>query len=317
MEQDLFVRKRTEAWEQLDALTTTIGRGRIRTLSPEALMNFSSLYRKTCADLAYARTHGFDRELLQFLNGCVGRAYAELYRDEPFTLRQVMRFYGHDFPGLVRAEWCVIFCAFLFFLAGAFLSFFLVYSHPECASYFVEERYLQSLERSAEKPAGMQVLSMQEMSVMSHQIMTNNISVGIKACATGIFLGLGTMYILVKNGALIGALAALCALQGNSLEFWSLILPHGVIELFAIFVCGGAGFLLARWLVDPGDYDRKTALRAYGLKAAQLMIGVLFLFVLAALVEGFFTPLPLPPWFKLLFSLYMAVLLALYFLKRD
>jgi len=317
MEQDLFVRRKTEAWQRLDALTSTIRTRGIRALPPRELMSFSGLYRRTCADLAYARTHGFDRALLQFLNGCVGRAHAELYRDEPFTIQQVLRFYGQEFPDLVRMEWGVVVLSFLFFLAGAVFSFSLVYVHPEYASYFMDEHYIQNIERSGERPAGAHALSVQEMSALSHRIMTNNISVGIKACASGIFLGLGTVYILVQNGTLIGALAALCALHGRSMEFWSLILPHGVLELVAIFICGGAGFLLARWLLDPGMYERKEALRVYGFKAARLMIGVLFLFVLAAVVEGFFTPLPITPWFKLLFSLYMAVLLALYFGRRE
>jgi uncharacterized membrane protein SpoIIM required for sporulation len=313
MDQEVFVRKKSPAWEKLHTLTMKMRKGGPGALSPEALMSFSSLYRRVCADLAYARTHGYDMKLLEFLNGSVGRAYAELYRDEPFTIQQIIDFYAYGFPYLVRKEWSVILLAFIFFITAASSTFLLVYGHPEYAGYFLDEHYIQSMERNAGESQGIPPLTVQEMSAMSHQIMTNNITVGIKAFATGIFFGLGTIFILLQNGALLGALSALCAIHGKNLEFWSLILPHGVIELTAIFICGGAGFLLARWLVDPGITDRRRALKIYGLTAARLMMGVLYLFVMAALVEGFFTPLPINPWYKISFSFFIGILLILYF----
>jgi hypothetical protein len=86
-------------------------------------------------------------------------------------------------------------------------------------------------------------------------------------------------------GALVG--------QNNlAAPFWAFVFPHGSLELPAIFLAGGAGFLLARALLFPGQYRRSDALKLYGTQAAQLAFGLVPMLVLAGIIEGFFSPQP-------------------------
>lgn len=319
MEQDRFVRLNSPIWEELEKLTTAIRTGGIRRLSADELMRLSGLYRRTSGSLAYAKSHGYDRKLLLYLNDCVAKAYAEIYRGEPFTIYNVKRFLLHDFPREFRTQSGPIGLAAFIFIFSAILFGYLVYTRPECAVCLIPESMIKGIESgiTPEGELSRGAITSYQKSVMSHQIMINNIKVGIRAFALGIFFGLGTVYSLVHNAQLIGALAALSAHQNQSILFWSLILPHGVIELMAIFICAGAGFLLAQALIDPGQYSRLDALKLRGKEAAFLMLGSIVLFAVAALIEGFITPLPIPPWSKLIFSGIVAALLYVYLIFQE
>src|SRR5699024_2311035 len=110
------------------------------------------------------------------------------------------------------------------------------------------------------------------------------------AFAGGITFGLLTVYVLIYNGLLIGALAAVFWNDGKSYVFWAFILPHGVIELIAIFVAGGAGLLMGYILFVPGPYSRVSHLKTEAKRSVLLMLGTVPIFIIAGIIEGFITP---------------------------
>jgi uncharacterized membrane protein SpoIIM required for sporulation len=85
----------------------------------------------------------------------------------------------------------------------------------------------------------------------SSGIMTNNLSVAFSMFALGITGGLGTIWMLAVNGLLLGVIGAATARAGMALQLWSFVAPHGVLELPAIFIAGGAGLEIARGLLFP------------------------------------------------------------------
>jgi len=142
--------------------------------------------------------------------------------------------------------------------------------------------------------------------VMSAYIMTNNIQVAFTAFVFGILGGIGTLLILLYNGAILGALSVYMALAGNAdgfIVFMSLILPHGVLELSAIFLSGACGLMIGKAILVPGVYRRRDALVFQAKKAVVLIPGIIVMLILAGLVEGFFTPLDISPYGKLAFAL--------------
>ncbi len=110
----------------------------------------------------------------------------------------------------------------------------------------------------------------------------------------GATLGLYTIYALWQNGMIIGVLAALFQMDHKAYIFWSLIVPHGVTELTAIFIGGAAGLIFANKLAYPGQASRLDALRLGLMDAVQLMIGVFCMLMIAGTIEGFITPSFLP-----------------------
>ena len=146
----------------------------------------------------------------------------------------------------------------------------------------------------------------------SSAITTNNLSVSFAAFAGGIFAGLGTVYIMLFNGVLIGTVAVACHRAGLSVPLWSFIAPHGALELPAIFIAGGAGLVLARGLLAPGFLARKDSLAQGAAVAVRLVLGVIPLLIVAGLIKGFVSPAGIPTGMKFTLGASTLVLLAGY-----
>lgn len=144
--------------------------------------------------------------------------------------------------------------------------------------------------------------------------MTNNIRVAIFAFAGGITFGILTVYLLVTNGIMLGSLAALYWHHGKTFAFWAYIVPHGMIELTAIFISGGAGLLMGYKLFVPGNYSRIFQLKNQAKRSVQLLLGTIPLFVIAGIIEGFITPAAIPLAVKYSVALITVIGLVLYML---
>jgi uncharacterized membrane protein SpoIIM required for sporulation len=97
-----------------------------------------------------------------------------------------------------------------------------------------------------------------------------------------------------------------------SLPLWSFVAPHGVLELPAIFIAGGAGLRLGQGLLFPGVLPRKDSLARAGTQAIKLVIGTVPLLIIAGIVEAFISPTDLPVVSKFAVAASLAVLLAIY-----
>jgi len=148
-------------------------------------------------------------------------------------------------------------------------------------------------------------------------IMTNNISVGFTTFALGITAGLGTIYMMAFNGLLIGVVGMACRLSGMSLQLWSFVAPHGVLELPAIFIAGASGFRVAQGLLFPGFLPRSASLAQAGSEAVQLLLGTLPMLVVAGVLEGFVSPTGVPVAWKFTIAASLFVLLVCYLFWRP
>ena len=131
------------------------------------------------------------------------------------------------------------------------------------------------------------------------EVLINNIQVSFLAFVIGIAFALPTIFILAFNGANVGVAAGLFYAAGEPAKFWGLILPHGLLEITAILVAGGAGMQLGWSLINPGDRPRAVALVEESKRSASIIIGLILVFVLAGLIEGFVTPSPLDTWARI------------------
>ena len=104
-------------------------------------------------------------------------------------------------------------------------------------------------------------------------IMTNNLTVGFAMFAAGITAGLGTLWMLITNGLLMGVLAVATARAGMAMQLWDFVAAHGALELPAIFIAAGAGLEIARGLLFPGILPRKESLRAGGQPGSEAPAG--------------------------------------------
>lgn len=306
MKKETFVNIHKPDWDSLNSLTVKIEKKGFKSLSSSEIKDFLHLFRLTSHNLSHAKTHYGQCDLTSYLNGLVGRSHNYIYSVKRFSLKEIWNYFSFGFPNLLRKNKVLILISTLVFFFGFLASLLLVLEDSSWAGLFLPESFIQS----ASSELGAQNWN---SALMSSQIMLNNISVSFKAFVFGLTLGIGTFYVLFMNGTLLGALTALVYMNNNPIHYWSLILPHGVIELTAIFISGGAGFIVAKSFILPGDFKRKDSLIKGSLEGISLFGGVVIMLIIAGLIEGFYTPLSISANSKLIFAALTALLLILYF----
>ncbi|HLI96660.1 MAG TPA: stage II sporulation protein M [Candidatus Baltobacteraceae bacterium] len=295
MQQREFVRKRGAAWERLEALLAQTGRGGLRGLPAAELFELGRLYRWTTSDLAYAQGHQFDPQLVHYLNRLTARAHAHVYGSTVESGRErIARFFTHTFPAEFRRSWPYIGLCIALTILWAAVAYAIVAHDPSNAYALLPESIVPAHITKSLHDSNF-AFTPDASAMMSSLIITNNVRVAILTFAAGIVtLGAGTLYLVIFNAVMLGALGALFAHAGFGVDFWATVAPHGFIELTAIQVAGGAGLLMAAGVLLPGRLRRRDALAQNSRRAGVLIAGVAAMLCVAGTIEAFFSPLRFP-----------------------
>ena len=308
-----FITTKRPAWERLEALLQRIRRGRLQALEADELYELGRLYRQTTSDLAVARRDWPSHQVVHYLNGLVGRAHGELYRNEAATWRRLRDFVLLRFPRVWRRTFVFTLVAFLCFVLPALIAFAVAYRDPSQASLLFPAADL-IVEDIKDHREWWREINEQGRGSSATLIMSNNILVAIKAFAGGVLLGLYALYLLLFNGLMLGTIAGLSQFYGFAPRLWSFIAPHAPIELSVIFFAGGAGLQMGYAILHPGLLTRGAALREAAERAVVIMIGCVPLLALAGIIEAFISPSDLPLWTKLFVSAATGIALYAYLL---
>ena len=283
-----FIAQRKPRWDALDRVVAQAQRAGVRRVAPDELDNLLWLYRSTSADLARLRSLDADDAVVERLNRLVARAHALVYRTPPRSL-SIVAFYRDVLPRVFRETWAFTLASVLFMVAFFLMAQALVGSRPELVTDIVGglEEEFSGAHRPGDFSGRFQTAP---GPFIASAVTTNNIDVALRAFALGVTFGLGTVYVLIVNGAMLGGFAGAYDKAGLSHEFWMTVLPHGALELSAIAVAGGAGLLVGWSLWCPGRRTRFRALQEESLRAIQLAAGLVPAFIVAGLYEGFVTP---------------------------
>ena len=291
MTESAFIAKNTPAWKALESVLNT------RAGSLHDIEARTSLYRTVSGHLNYAQTHYPQSTLCSYLGQLVSDAHATIYAHT--QKRSVWRYLSSSLPAAVRKNSPYILTSTALFLLAVLVSFAVTVFRPSYASAFLPAEYAGITPESIQASDGGGEWS---GAIMSNFIMVNNIRVSVLALGLGLTFGIGTAYVLIFNGLMLGGLAGLYFLAGRSLLFWSLILPHGVLELTAICMAGGAGLRIGYSLIRPDPYRRRDALIVSARGALNSMVLVVILLVIAAFIEAFVTPSDISETGKLIFA---------------
>jgi uncharacterized membrane protein SpoIIM required for sporulation len=306
-----FLESRLGKWKRLEDLTTRASRFRLSNLSGKEVREFGQLYRRTAADLAIAREEVRDQRLVNYLNHLVGRAHGAIYRSESSGFGVFITFFRFEFPAVFRKTFFYTLTAFIVFISSA------AFASVACLlDEGFADRIAPQLRQSIADHHNWTESVNKANPLAATSIQANNIMVTFYAFAGGVLVGIGTLLALVQNGLLLGMVMSLCFRY----RFWEIpifVSAHGVIELTAIFIAGGAGLLIGKALLMPGDLRRIDALVENGRLAIKLILGCIPMLLIAGLIEGFISPALIPAAYKFSISAMSAALMALYFLKTD
>ncbi len=313
MTEERFIRRYSGVWEEFEAVLKEAGKGS-SIKDPDFFNKITSLYHRTSSHLSYARTHFPLSRTCEYLNRLVSKGHGIMYSAPKAKLPSIISFYKRQVPETVMKNFRYILAAALIFIAAILYSWIQTQADPTNAWVFLPEEIIQSFE-PGEAAAETGSSDSWDSSLMSGIIMINNIKVALNSFVFGITFGIGTIYVLFVNGTLLGSLSVLAVTKFSALEYWSLILPHGFIELTAIILCSAAGLRIGLSLINPGIYSRKDSFVMAAMDGLKIIGVVVPMLVIAALIEGFITPSKLHPWIKLIFAACTCVMMLYYFLR--
>lgn len=317
-ERHAIVAANAPRWAAFAGRLATAQKGGLRSLGEQGVREFVQEYRELTADLARLRTatRGEDSREVFYLNRLVSGAHNLLYRRRAIAPSAVIRYLFFTVPQEINRSSRVIALAALLLFVPMAVTGVAVVREPDAALAFLPPAMLDRAEdgvRAAREGEGYVDVPELYRPSMASGIIANNIQVAFLAFASGITAGIMTVVVLVSNGLSIGAVVGLYFSKGIGGLIMAFIAPHGVLELTAICIAGGAGLLIGAAFLVPGDRTRRRALVENGRRAASLVAGATFLLLFAGLIEGFISPIPYWPLeLKLTVSAVTGLLLYLY-----
>jgi uncharacterized membrane protein SpoIIM required for sporulation len=278
--------KRKPYWNRLEQLLDQGARKGLSSLGRSELQEVGLLYRQIAADLAALREDRGSVHFARYLNQLLARAHNIIYSANKTSPSAIISFFTVTYPRVFRRHWRYVQIALLIFAVSAAVGAAFTYQDPDFKLSIIGPQMVQTIEKRemwTHSIVGIKPLA-------SSAIMTNNISVGFMTFALGITGGLGTIYMMLFNGLMLGVIGMACHQSGMSLQLWSFVAPHGVLELPAIFLAGGAGLRIATGLLFPGYLPRRESLARAGTDAVQLLLGTIPMLIVAGTIEAFVSP---------------------------
>ena len=286
----------------------------------DSVRHFAKRYRTLCHHAAQAESRQYSPTLISDLQRLSARAHHILYSHQSHYLSRFARWLVIDLPRNVRAEKTVVIWSHILFYLP-FLLFFLL-----CTFNILNARELVGLSalqaehsyaEMAKRTAAGENRPFNDNILMFGWYIFNNISIAFQAAASGLLFAIGTIYILVMNGYMIGAIFGHMTNVSHdiSLNFFGFVATHGAFELTGIVLSGAAGLKLGMAIVNPQGYSRKDALKMQGKSASQLIAAAFLFLFIAAFLEAFWSPITvISPYFKMTVALFCWIAVYAYLL---
>jgi uncharacterized membrane protein SpoIIM required for sporulation len=284
MDIDRFIARNQPVWDRLGELTGRARRG-LRNLDPPELDELVALYQRTSAHLSHARTAYREPGLTMRLTTLVSNAGGVIYRGRARPGAAIRDFFVWRFPAAVYQSGRFVAASAALLLVPAFLVGAWLNSSDDALDVALPEEARDAyLNEDFED-----YYSSDSAANFATEVTVNNIQVAFFAFAGGILLCIPTVFIMVFNGANVGMAGGAFASVGELEKFFGLILPHGLLELTAVIIAGGAGLRLGWSIIAPGDRPRGEAVGAEARRAVLIALGLMVAFVVAGFIEGFIT----------------------------
>jgi len=279
---------RAHEWTEADARLARFARGRSDDAG-EATRLVED-YRLLAHDLARARALMPASRTREYLEGAYARAHATLHHGAWRAGSALQALALEQIPAAVRWLAPYLLWTTLIFVLSGCAGYALVHRYPELIALFASPQMIASVEGGKLWTQGL--LNVVPSSILSVEILTNNIVVSLFAYCLGFLFGLGTLYILGLNGLMLGAIFAFVGQHALAGELFSFIAPHGFVELSVMCLSGAAGAAIGEALIRPGVGGRLESFRAAALRSGVILLACAALLAGAGLIEGFISPDP-------------------------
>lgn len=290
MDVDAFVLAHRDSWDRLEALV-----GKRRSLSGAEVDELVELYQRVSTHLSMLRSASSDSVLIGRLSSLVARARSVVTGAHAPLSRTFTRFWTVSFPVVAYRSWRWWLGTAAAFLAVVVVIALWVAGNPEVQSAVGTPSDIDQLVNHdvasyySEHPAASFAL----------QVWVNNSWVSAQCIALSVVLGLPIPFVLFQNAANLGLIAGLMFQAGKGGLMLGLLLPHGLLELTAVFLAGASGMRLGWSVISPGDRPRGQVLAEQGRAVVSVAVGLMGVLGVSGLIEALVTPSPLPTFVRI------------------
>ena len=298
MKQSQFESRHQPQWQAFAEHLKQLEQGKAKDVA-----DFPHQYRRLCQHLAMAQERGYSSYLVDPLQQLALRGHQQLYRHRSQLAANILGFVLAGFPRLVREQWRFVLIASLLFFGSLVGIALLVYLFPDLIYSIVSPRQVAEMQGMYDPAASRlgraaERASSEDWMMFGYYVM-HNIGIAFQTFAAGLLFGLGSVFFLIFNGLVIGAVSGHLTEIGYGQTFWSFVIGHGAFELTAIALAGAAGLQLGWALIAPGHLTRGESLRLAAHKSVQMLCGVMVFLVIAAFIEAYWSSSTgISPWVK-------------------
>lgn len=288
MKETKFIEQNKDKWAEFETLL------RDNQRDPERL---NDLFIQITDDLSYARTFYPNRSVRIYLNSLAQRVFHNVYRGKRFPASRFRRFWTDDLPRVMWESRMALLLAFSIFVLAFAIGVISSILNPDFARIILGDDYVEMTLTNIQNNDPMAVYKENAPLGMSVGIAANNLFVALRVAIFGVLASIGTVFMLLYNGIMVGAFQYFFIERGLFWESFLTIWIHGTLEISAIIIAGAAGLVAGSGLLFPGTYRRAQAFQLSMRKGLKIFIGLIPVFILAAFFEGFLTRYTQTPGF--------------------
>ncbi|MCD7973567.1 MAG: stage II sporulation protein M [Candidatus Azobacteroides sp.] len=286
MREVVFIKKNEERWKKLEK--------DIPNQTPDEL---AESFIELSDDVAYARTFYPGSDTERYLNALLSRFHQVIYKNKKEKKGRFLTFWKYEVPLTVRSHHKELFYSFLFFAVFALIGAFSAAKDDTFVRLILGDRYVNQTIQNIETGDPMAIYKSGGSTSSFLMITTNNIAVSFMVFIYGLFFSIGTVYILMTNGIMLGSFQYFFYEKNVFLDSITSIWLHGTLEISAIVIAGGAGLVMGNSLLFPKTYSRKNSFMKGAKDGLKILVGLIPVFIIAGFLEGFitrYTKMPLP-----------------------
>lgn len=261
-----------------------------RNASVDEALSAVEAYRGLARDLATARRVAPNSRMTSGLESLYGQLHGVINRRPHGGIAAMRLLLSNDIPKAAHELRPRIASMGLLMALSALAGWWLVATYPTLIGLFASDDMIEHVEQGHLWTEG--IINVMPSSILSIGILANNIVVSILAFCAGIFLGLGTLYLIAMNGLMLGAVFAFVHQHGLARALFEFIIAHGPVELSVICIAGATGVALGESIIRPSGESRRDSFQACAHRVAPVLLLCALLLVGCGFIEGFVSPDP-------------------------
>ena len=277
MREPLFVKQNTEKWKHFESVTTN---------DPDEL---AERFIQITDDLAYARSFYPNSKTTTYLNGLASKLHQSIYKNKTEKGNRFIHYWKNELPLLFKTYQKQLLYSFIFFTVFCLMGAMSAKYDQNFVRLILSDQYVDMTEANIARHDPFAVYKQESEFLMFLQIGSNNIFVSIVTFVCGVFGSVGTIYFLFRNGLMLGSFEYFFFSKNLGMASVLVIWIHGVLEISAIVIAGGAGIVLGNSLLFPKTYTRLISLKQGAKDGMKLVLGLVPIFIAAAFLESFVT----------------------------